>query len=339
MIDNILDFAVNKRIPLHTNFQITYRCNFRCIHCYQTPIRENELNEMSYEDITKILDTLKEKKCFYLTLIGGEIFVRKDFNKIYKYAYDKNFKINIGTNASLINESNVALLAKYKPIVVSITLYGATNETYEKFTGIKSGFDKVSYNIKSLVDNGINVNLKTIVNIINKHELKEMSKFAKSLGIPFKIYYKMACYDDGNNIPKSLQLPSDELINYLDLKEERKKYEKYSDMIDKIWENGIHKCAAGINEAYIDPEGSLFLCNSSDEHKWSVKKYGFDYCWGKIFEERKKEIEVATACGTCENRNVCGICAPAIKKEYKNICKPYRQCREGTKLNQCLSKI
>lgn len=334
MINDLFQYAMTKRMPLHTNFQITYRCNFKCKHCYQTPIRQHKFNEMSSDDIKKILNILKDKKCFYLTLIGGEVFIRDDFNEIYKYAYDKNFKIDIGTNAYLINESNIKILSANKPAVINITLYGSTNKTYEAFTGVKNGFDKVSNNIYSLVKNGINVNLKTVLNIINKDEINEMDKFAKSLNLPFNRYYKIKCYNDGNNISKSLQIPSKDLINYLDLNAEKEKYIKYAKVANNVWENNIHKCAAGINEAYIDPEGSLFLCNSSDNHKWSINKYGFDYCWEKILEERKKEIEVVTPCGVCNFKNRCGLCAPVIKKEYGELCKPYKECEEGFNLAQ-----
>lgn len=338
MYIEIEDYLKSKRIPLNATFQLTYRCNFKCLHCYLTPSRKEKLDEISLNDGIKIIDTLKEKGCIFITFIGGEVLLSKNFPYLYKYAYEKNLKITVSTNGSLINSEYIDLFSKYKPLKISITLYGMCNDTYKKFTKVSNGFDLVKNNIDQLVKNNIRVNLKTVANIINRNEILAMKDFADNLGVPFEFYYKMSCFVDGNKFPLSLQLPTKDIVPLIEKLGIKEKYLEYINHPEYLWKDGIKICGAGRNQIYIDPEGNSFLCNNSNKNKWSILKYGFDYCWEMIGEERKKEIDVITECGKCSEKFSCGICAPYIKREYGSLCRPYNHCKQGKLLEEMLLK-
>lgn len=63
-------------------FEITPKCNFKCVHCYVgndriiSPI-------LSFEEIIKIIDILYDNGILFLTFSGGDPFTRKDFKDIY----------------------------------------------------------------------------------------------------------------------------------------------------------------------------------------------------------------------------------------------------------------
>ena len=72
--------ARKKRFPLHAMFELTYRCNFRCIHCYNTDEQKSvkPQGELKTKDIFNILEQLRDLGGFYLGFTGGEIFCRND---------------------------------------------------------------------------------------------------------------------------------------------------------------------------------------------------------------------------------------------------------------------
>ena len=70
----INDYMKQKRVPIHANLELTHVCNFKCVHCYQTPMKNSKLEELSFYEWKKIIDTLKSKGTIFMTLIGGEVF-------------------------------------------------------------------------------------------------------------------------------------------------------------------------------------------------------------------------------------------------------------------------
>ena len=72
--------AAALNIPLYAHVELTYTCNFRCIHCYLHT--NTDRKELSTKQIIQILDQLAEQGTLYLALTGGEILYRKDFYEI-----------------------------------------------------------------------------------------------------------------------------------------------------------------------------------------------------------------------------------------------------------------
>jgi MoaA/NifB/PqqE/SkfB family radical SAM enzyme len=85
--------------PLRVMFELTYRCNFKCPHCY-VPFKYRKCKELETKEVFAILDQLKDIGCFYLGFTGGEPFMRKDILDILWYAKKKGFEIIIYTNGS-----------------------------------------------------------------------------------------------------------------------------------------------------------------------------------------------------------------------------------------------
>ncbi|WP_027631562.1 radical SAM protein [Clostridium hydrogeniformans] len=338
LINKFDNYLLDNRIPIRSSIQLTYNCNFKCIHCYQTPIKNQPLLELSTKDWFLIIDKLKEKGCIYITFTGGEVFTRKDFLDIYLYAYNKNFKIHIISNGSLITNDAIDILSKFKPESISITLYGINNKTYNDFTRSHNSFDLVHNSILKLKTNGINLKIQVIANIVNENEINLIRNFAKKNKFNFHLYGKIRCYLDGNSYPKNLQVSPSDLINLYST-EEKLKLKQLLETPHIAWDNGIKKCKAGLTNTYIDPQGSMYLCNLSNKNKFSLLENSFEYCWDKILKERKSEIETKTYCSNCSNKGICGLCAPIFKNEYNNLyIQPKNECNFSAEFTQILLK-
>lgn len=84
----------------------------------------------------------KEQGMLYLLLTGGEPFLYPDFWMLYEELVKMGFVISINSNGSLIDEKIIEKLKKYPPARINITLYGASDETYERLCGIKKGIQE-----------------------------------------------------------------------------------------------------------------------------------------------------------------------------------------------------
>ena len=84
-------------------FEITPRCNFKCVHCYVGNDRKLS-DALSYDEIIKVLDILYRNGILFLTFSGGDPLIRSDFKDIYLYAKKRGFMVDILTNATMINE-------------------------------------------------------------------------------------------------------------------------------------------------------------------------------------------------------------------------------------------
>lgn len=89
-----------KRAPLFVSWQITRRCNLRCLYCdYWSRKKEEELNSQS---VFRIIDDLAKLGTLAVSFTGGEPLLRDDIGEIISYADNKGIYSKINTNGILI---------------------------------------------------------------------------------------------------------------------------------------------------------------------------------------------------------------------------------------------
>jgi MoaA/NifB/PqqE/SkfB family radical SAM enzyme len=72
------------RVPLNGSFELTFRCNLRCIHCYIPDY--SGAGELSTGEVKRILSEAADEGCLWMLLTGGEVLSRRDFPEIYLHA-------------------------------------------------------------------------------------------------------------------------------------------------------------------------------------------------------------------------------------------------------------
>ena len=135
--------------------EITQKCNFNCIHCYEG---EKQAVEMSLSDIKHIIDQLELNSVKELQIIGGEPMLHSRFLDILDYCSGKFELISVFTNGTLISSDIIERLKKLNATVY-VSLHANKEEDFDKITRSKGMYAKVLKNIESLRDSG----LKTII--------------------------------------------------------------------------------------------------------------------------------------------------------------------------------
>ncbi|MCP4716650.1 MAG: radical SAM protein, partial [Deltaproteobacteria bacterium] len=202
------------------------------------------------------------------------------------------------------------------PFSIEVTLYGATEKTYERITGVPGSYERCLRGIRLLQSRGLPLKLKTVVLQSNRHELEAMQHLAENeLGLEFK-------YDAGINprldfslAPLAERLTPDEIVA-LDRCDSRRMQE-WQSFADRFTgpaqaaghENDLYHCGAGISEFAIDSDGRLSLCAFASEETWDLHTGSFREGWDSVIHAvRNKKISKQTKCTDCGLKAMCGMC-------------------------------
>jgi len=310
--------AENARIPLNGIIELTYRCSLRCVHCY---VRDYPVpKELTCEEICLVIDQITEAGCLFLLLTGGEPLLRKDFLDIYLYAKKRGLLVTLFTNGALLTPEIADYLARYPPFTVEITLYGITEETYEKVTGIPGSLNRCLSGIDLLIERNIPLKLKTMVMTLNKHELWQMKKFAEKLDVDFRFDSCINPGLDGSKKPCQFRITPQEIVE-LDLGDEKRARE-WKQLCENFWGTPItderYPCAAGVTFFAINPSGVVKMCallppayNIIPAIKESFLQ-GWNNIIPKILAEKRSQ---ESACSHCQIFSICDRCAAYARLE------------------------
>ena len=303
--NRLIDFKCkmrNKKIPIRGSFDLTYRCNLKCIHCYIPDSFRRE--ELPYDDVCQILDEASENGCIWLQLTGGEPLVRCDFLDIYTYAVRKGMRVSIDTNGTLITSKIVNYLQELPPYYVEISLHGNTQRTHESITRQPGSFENCIHGINLLVEAGISVKLKTIIMTINKDEICDMAENAHGLGVEFMAYPGIIPRLDGSKEPCRLRVSPKDVVSLVD-----------ADVFSiPTRHSGIRAeyftpCDAGISSFHIDAYGNLTNCITMRIFNYSLLHGTFQEGWRKLSAStRVPTHKGADKCLDCELRSECEQC-------------------------------
>lgn len=140
---------------------ITYNCNFRCKHCYNSSGEHvRSKREMSDEEIIRIVKELIGLGVETICICGGEPMLRK--NLIYIIAdltknNTKEIALSMVTNGYLITEEDAKKLAASGMNQIQISIDGRYAESHDWLRNKVGSFDRAINAIKMLKDYGMKV--------------------------------------------------------------------------------------------------------------------------------------------------------------------------------------
>lgn len=300
--------AMKADTPIDGIIELTRHCNLGCAHCY---IKDNSRRgELRYNEICRIIDEITSAGCLWLLITGGEPLVREDFYDIYRYAKGKGLIITLFTNGTLVTKDTAVFLKRWPPFSVEVTLYGATRETYEAFTGMEGSYNACMEGIGWLLRYNIPLSLKTMVTTINKDEIPEMRRLAESLGVSFRYDPTLNPGLDGSKAPYDVRITPEEVVEFDRTdgdrtREWKRLYERFNEPASTEY---IFNCGAGRGGFHITSEGRLWLCSLVPEPDWDLRNNSFIDGY-KLFEGiRKKRIKGKKSCAGCKYIIFCNSC-------------------------------
>lgn len=188
-VNRLFAKSAKRGIPLSGTFELTARCNLRCRMCYihrEENDGEIKTDEFSSEEWLNIAKEAQQCGMLFLLLTGGEPFIRPDFEEIYRRCRELGIIVSINTNGTMIGEKQVELLRKLPPQRVNITLYGASEATYEKLCRSGSAFERAYRAVAMLTEAGVPVKINYSVTPYNIGDLDAVERFANEHNLPLQ---------------------------------------------------------------------------------------------------------------------------------------------------------
>lgn len=169
-------------VPFSGIFELTPRCNMNCKMCY-IRMSEEEMKsvgtELPVEEWIRIARESVEQGMGMLLLTGGEAILYRDFKKLYLELRKMGVFISINTNATMLSDEWIEFFKENPPAKFNITIYGGSNETYNRLCGNPNGYDQMKTAVEKLQENGFHILLNCTVTKQNVEDMERIFAFGK----------------------------------------------------------------------------------------------------------------------------------------------------------------
>ena len=171
--------------PVNLTWEITRKCNFKCIHCLSASDFTSP-GELDFDECRDIVDQLAALKVFEINFGGGEPLIKDFFLPLLRYIHDKGIVTCISTNGTAITEKAIALFDGNPLVNVQVSLDGATPDVNDRIRG-KGTFLKIIRGIELLSGKNIPLAINTVVTSMNFSQLNQLKELAISYGARLRV--------------------------------------------------------------------------------------------------------------------------------------------------------
>jgi 12,18-didecarboxysiroheme deacetylase len=199
MPSHLLQFSKDKKPVVVWN--MTRRCNLKCVHCYAQALDEQGRDEISTEQGKAIIDDLAEFGSPVMLFSGGEPLVRKDLVELAHHAVNRGMRAVISTNGTLISKEKARELKEVGLSYVGISLDGGP-EVHDKFRGVSGSFDRAMQGIENCQAEGLKVGLRFTINRRNVGEVPELFRLVREREVPRICFYHLVYSGRGSELIK-----------------------------------------------------------------------------------------------------------------------------------------
>jgi MoaA/NifB/PqqE/SkfB family radical SAM enzyme len=337
------NWVMDQGFMFHTHWELTYRCNERCVHCYnpgaahsnaETPRRENK--ELDTQQVFKSLDRFAEGGVFGLTLTGGEIMLRKDFFEIVEYARSLGMAVNIYTNALKLDDLAIERLASLWVSNVSVSVYSHVPEVHDDITRVKGSFEKAAKALNRLNSLGIKTSLKSVQMAHTLRGYSGVVALAENVGAILEGELGLSPGVDGAIAPMlmSSQNPAELIVaavtagfpiyvgdasnNYGEFKRDPK----------------ATVCAAGYSGLSVAADGNIYPCNSLPIKSGNLHEHDPLDIWHSALSNRKTitNVQLQNAKSTQGLSDITKNLSQWQDIRLEN----YQECGTHTRCNWCI---
>lgn len=299
-----------KLMPMNYTISALYTCNSRCKTCNIWKKKAENLTIDEYKVIFKKLG----KSPYWITISGGEPFLRKDLVELCRiiYKYSKPKIINIPTNGILTNKivEDVIAIVKDCPktqIIINLSIDGIGKQ-HDEIRQVPGNYTKIIRTFKKLKElecKNLTVGIHTVISRFN---VKEFSSIANELIQLGPDSYITEIAEERNELDTMNAKITPDMISYrsaIDYLIHRIKNGKFSGM-NKITQafrieyynlvkqilrdrKQVIPCYSGIASAQISPDGEVWICCIKARSLGNLREH--DYNFRKIWFNKKMKKE------------------------------------------------
>ncbi|MFW5957798.1 MAG: 12,18-didecarboxysiroheme deacetylase [Desulfosalsimonas sp.] len=197
MPSHLLQFSEDK-LPVVV-WNITRRCNLKCIHCYAHAKAGKQDNELSTKEGKTLIDDLARMGVPVLLFSGGEPLMRDDLPELAEYTVKKGIRAVISTNGTLIDTETAKVLKDIGLSYVGISIDGK-QQVNDEFRGVDGAFDMAMKGIENCSAAGIKVGLRFTINRFNADEIPGLFDLLEEKEVPRICFYHLVYAGRGSGL-------------------------------------------------------------------------------------------------------------------------------------------
>ncbi|QIL20522.1 radical SAM protein [Thermomonas sp. HDW16] len=305
--------ALELGLPLSVQLDLTYRCNERCVHCY---LDHEDHGEMDTAEILALLDQMAAAGVFFLTISGGEIFMRPDLFEIVERARALGFSVKLKTNAVMVRAAKARRIAALGVDSVQVSLYSHDAATHDDITKLPGSFKRTIEGVRFLRDAGVKVTLANVLMTQNADDYKQVQALADEMGVGYTVDATITPMMDGDRSIVSLNMDADRLTGVM------RDATLLGDQADRVLAppsgptplEEAYKtlpCSAGHTACYVSPYGDVYPCVQFPYKVGNVREQGFIDIWRdspQLNEVRAIRVSDLQGCSSCVHGSSCSRC-------------------------------
>jgi len=180
-------------------WNMTRRCNLKCIHCYSSSRNIRYKNELSTDEGKKLIADLAAFRAPVILFSGGEPLMREDLPDLARFAVDKGMRAVISTNGTLLTQKTAATLKKIGISYAGVSLDGM-KITHDRFRGVEGAFDMTLKGIRTCRDEGIKVGIRFTINKKNYTDIPALFDLIEKEDIPRACFYHLVYSGRGSKL-------------------------------------------------------------------------------------------------------------------------------------------
>ena len=306
--------AREKGIPRCGLFELTPLCNLDCKMCY-VHLNHNQLQRkglLSIDQWKTIMAQAHALGMMNVTLSGGECLTYPGFDEIYMFLRKMGIQRSIKTNGILLNEERISFFNKYKPRSITVSLYGSSNEAYEKVTG-HDVFDTVYDNLQKLKNVDFPVSLSITPSTYMFDDLGGLFELVRQLGFPpsFNIALFQPRQETGRELHDLTPEQYAEIYKMVSSEEASKMIDFQEEDLPECGMSGDPsfglRCGAGRSSFSVSWDGYITSCINLHALGVSLLNHPFSEAWNLVHEDAIS-YPLPVECTNCAYDKVCFRC-------------------------------
>jgi MoaA/NifB/PqqE/SkfB family radical SAM enzyme len=147
LAERAVAISMARRIPLSVHVDLTMRCNEACVHCYRVI---EDRHELTTAEVHRLLGEVAAAGTLYLTLSGGEVFLRPDLFELIEAAKRLRFDVRLKSNALLVTPARAQRLRALGVRQVDVSVYSADPARHDAITRVPGSLARSLEAVKAL---------------------------------------------------------------------------------------------------------------------------------------------------------------------------------------------
>lgn len=320
-----------QRAPHSLIFMVTNRCVTDCKYCYAD--KRSGVQELSTNQVLRLIEDAKRLQMTKINVIGGELFLKKDWDIILKSLVDNNLTPDyISTKVPLTERMVLKLRDTGYTNVVQISLDALDSFSLQKILNVEVNYvDKIKKTILLLQKYDFKIQVNTLLTTYNstKEQIKTLYEYISTfpnilhweIRTPFKSIYRSEGFreikPDGNRLVdlyafiKNQIVPNSKFSIY---STDFSLFEKFNCESCKSPLFNDKRCGVLYDKCFVLPDGKVTIC---EELYWipqfiigDLKKQSIEEIWNSpkalsLFEVSKQAFRAISACKECVDFDFC----------------------------------